>query len=323
MKKIKYLLLTLALCVGCCEDESDGTAQSGDEVQKGSAVEFAVELASATDASVTALDADTPVVFKQSLDVADYIGVTALSGGEVSELNTKYFCNGDGTTIATVMSKSICYPLDGSISAVAYSPYDADFTYESGLTLNIADQTDLEVIDLLYSNVAADLTDSGEAVDLTFSHLLTAIIFKIEAGEGVEESELADVTFTIEGLNTEAIVTFGEEPSYTLSKKVNIVMNTTDTPGYAKALVFPEYITNSTVYLSVTYAGGEVRDGLKLLLGGGNSQLVGSTVRGNTLTISRDGVTFSANADDSGNTIIDWNEVDADENENDTAYEIE
>ncbi|MFI3305580.1 MAG: fimbrillin family protein [Rikenellaceae bacterium] len=322
MKKIKYLLLTLALCVGCSEDESDGVAQ-GDETQKGSAVEFAVGLASATDASVTALDADTPELFKQSLNVADYIGITSLSGGAVSELNTKYFCNGDGSTIATVVSRSICYPLDGTISAIAYSPYDADFSYESGLSLNIADQTDLEAIDLLYSNVATDLAETEEAVDLTFNHLLTAIIFKIEAGDGVDESELESVTFTIEGLNTEAAITFGEEPNYTLSKRVDIVMNTTDTPGYAKALVFPEYITNPTVYLSVVYSGGEVRDGLKLLLGGGSSQLVSSTIRGNTLTISRDGVTFSADANDSGNTIIDWNEVEADVNENDTAYEIE
>ncbi|MFR9581474.1 MAG: fimbrillin family protein [Rikenellaceae bacterium] len=330
MKNITYLLLTLALCAGCSDSENENeneNASSNSEasVEKGSAVVFNVDYGATSDASVTSLGVELSPVFKSTLEISDYVGISAINaGGEVSDLNTKYFCNGDGTTVATVISNSICYPKSGTINAVAYTPYDLDYSYEGGLTLSIADQSDLEAIDFACSDLAKDLSDNGESVNMTLNHLLTAILFKVEAGDGIEPESLDYVTFTIEGLNTQANITFGEEVNYTFSKMSNIVMNTTDTPGYAKALVFPEYITNSTVYLRIKYDGGEIYSGLKQLLGGGNSQLASATIRSCTATINRDGVTFTADAKDGadGNTIIDWSEGEVADDENGSAYEF-
>lgn len=104
---------------------------------------------------------------KNKYSNGDAIGIRALQNGAVyaSYKNVKY-TTADGSSYKALAGINI--PENGSIDLVAYYPYaeNADGT----VTMNVADQSDLEKIDLLYSNNAKGISRANAEVNLTFEH---------------------------------------------------------------------------------------------------------------------------------------------------------
>lgn len=137
----------------------------------------------------------------------DAIGVymktagSALSVGDIlnSANNIKYTTPGSGAF--TAAATGIEFPADGrNVDFIAYYPYKAsiaDFTYP----INVSDQSDLTLIDLLYSDNAANTNKNNPDVALNFKHKLSQLILNVSAGGGV--STLTGLSLSVSGLTTD------------------------------------------------------------------------------------------------------------------------
>lgn len=112
-----------------------------------------------------------------------YMKAAGTDLGEASELNVRYTTPGDGVFKAA--AQGIELPADGSkVDFVAYYPQQTtitDFKYP----INIADQSSLPNIDLLYSNNAVDADKNSTIVQMNFKHMLSQLILNITAGDGI------------------------------------------------------------------------------------------------------------------------------------------
>lgn len=112
-----------------------------------------------------------------------YMKAAGADLGTASDLNVRYTTTGDG--IFTAATQGIELPADGSkVDFVAYYPQQAtinDFKYP----INVADQTSLPNIDLLYSNNAVNADKNNAVVQMNFKHMLSQLILNVTPGDGV------------------------------------------------------------------------------------------------------------------------------------------
>ena len=108
---------------------------------------------------------------------------------------------GDGAFAVVTASEAIQFPANGdALDFIAYYPYKATITNYI-YPVDVANQSNLELIDLLYSDNATG-NKTTPAVMLQFQHKLSKLIMNITAGTGV--TTLAGLTASINNLNTQA-----------------------------------------------------------------------------------------------------------------------
>ena len=108
---------------------------------------------------------------------------------------------GDGAFTVVTASEAIQFPANGdALDFIAYYPYKATITNYT-YPVDVANQSNLELIDLLYSDNATG-NKTTPAVMLQFQHKLSKLIMNITAGTGV--TTLAGLTASINNLNTQA-----------------------------------------------------------------------------------------------------------------------
>jgi len=139
---------------------------------------------------------------------SDAIGIYAIEAGKSladeniyeGKANIRYTTPGNGIFTAGKPSEAIKFPKDGSaLDFISYYPQGEvkGYTY----AVDVADQSNLEQIDLLYSNNAKGATKNEGTVALEFIHQLAQLTFNVTKGDGVESLE--GLTVGIKGLVTE------------------------------------------------------------------------------------------------------------------------
>lgn len=133
-------------------------------------------------------------------------GGTTVAEGATNKLYTT-----TSTGVAATFSSftPIYYPVDATqkVDFIAYHPHAAvtDYLYN----VNVVTQTSQSAIDLMRAfddNIGSgyDKTNGTNYINLVFDHKLTKVIFNATPDDGLQQSDLANMTVTIKGLNTEA-----------------------------------------------------------------------------------------------------------------------
>ena len=141
----------------------------------------------------------------------DAIGIYALNTGNPlaaaniydNNENVKHVTTiGNGVFTAAVPAETIQFPANGDdLDFIAYYPYKTTITNYI-YPIDVAAQSNLENIDLLYSNNAVQKDNSSPVVTLNFKHLLSKLVLNIETGAGI--SSLSGLIVSVNDLNTKA-----------------------------------------------------------------------------------------------------------------------
>ncbi|WP_018625858.1 fimbrillin family protein [Niabella aurantiaca] len=136
-------------------------------------------------------------------DTNDSIGVfmNAAPGGANLAANKRYTTTGDGNFTAQG-GNALSYPEDGSsVNFSAYYPYQPALA-GSIYKINLANQSNPQVIDLMYSSNATNFSKASTAnPSLNFEHQLARVTLTVQSGNGAALDGL-DAVF--QSLNTQA-----------------------------------------------------------------------------------------------------------------------
>lgn len=144
----------------------------------------------------------------------DEIGVYAVKAGESisqdnynEDLYNLFYTTEKGDGNFTRMLFPI--KLDGKnpVDIIAYYPYNNSIGSNPVYLVDVADQSNPEAIDLLYSNNVKNIKDNGTE-NLVFAHKMSQFFFRIQKGEGVE---------TLEGLSVKSFSGLVSEGSMDLN----------------------------------------------------------------------------------------------------------
>lgn len=126
-------------------------------------------------------------------------GASLTTGSIVDNANNiKHTTPGDG--VFSAATTGIKFPTSGSVDFIAYYPYQTSITGYA-YPINVADQSDLAKIDLLYSNNAKNASKTSPTVALDFKHKLSQLVLNITAGDGI--SSLSGLSLSVSGLITD------------------------------------------------------------------------------------------------------------------------
>jgi len=205
MKKIT-LLASLALSVGlmtsCSVDDAMNSTTGNDNV----AVQLDGNIGVTTRAAGTAWTANDKIgVFmvgvNKTLESSNILANAA---------NVAYVTSaGDGKFSPVEAASTIYYPVEGSVDFYAYYPYSANVS-ELKYPIDVTDQNNQEALDLMYAT-AKNLNKKTPKAELQFEHQLCNVVFDVQPGEGLTESDLENMTITIEADNSKAsfVLTYG------------------------------------------------------------------------------------------------------------------
>lgn len=150
--------------------------------------------------------------------------------------NIKYNVSSSGTMLPA--GKQLYYPPGGrQVDFIAYYPYQETVTNHI-YKVDVSDQSDLEAIDLLYSDNAKEMSSATPTASLGFTHRLSRLVMNITAGDGVPESALTNIQLRITGMNTTADFSLSDGLIYNTGgiKDFNV---TADMSRTAKAIIIP------------------------------------------------------------------------------------
>ena len=179
MKKYFFLATVVIASLSACNEE-----EINNQVDNQQAVHFTTAIANkaATRAAGTQWTA------------GDKIGIRMFDAASATVNNydnVPYTIDAAG--IITPADADMYYPLDGSnVGFLAYYPYKQGIT--DTYSLNIADQSTPEAIDLLHAKTTVDYNKRSTAVPLTFRHKLSKFVIKTQKGAGI--TSLAGMTVT-------------------------------------------------------------------------------------------------------------------------------
>lgn len=196
--KTRFLLFIstlIALSFGSCSDDNDNNKKDKEPILFNSYIE-------ASDKNISSQ------AFDSNWDKGDAIGIfmkrgTGLDGIIDNAENKKHVTTGTNYFCpAKVNTDAIYLPADGkSVDFIAYYPYKPTSAIKGNLyKIDVSIQTSQKAIDLLYSNVANEITSSNDIV-LNFKHQLTKFVFFIKNNN---IPDLRGLTTTLEGFNTKA-----------------------------------------------------------------------------------------------------------------------
>jgi hypothetical protein len=211
--------------------------------------------------------ATTSRATNSSWDNGDAIGISMVSNQTTNIVNNvanrPYTANTAGSFAPSSTADAIYLPDNGSkVDFIAYYPYLSTLTNLGSCSLNVGgnQQDKLPTLDLLYATTAStapagyDNTGTGQ-VAFTFRHQLTKLTMNVEAGDGVTASDLAGLTVTVKGLNTQSSFNLASGSLGAVSAITNITPHMTGSKY--EAIILPQTIAANTVTVDfVTAAFG-------------------------------------------------------------------
>lgn len=185
----------------------------------------------------------------------DRIGVYMLKSGETLAQGSllgegAYVTNaGDGNFVSAT-NTPLEYPEDGSaVDFIAYYPYQEDVVSPYIYNINVADQTDPEKIDLLYSENLTGRDLSSPTGNLQFYHQLSTLVLKLK-GEN-----LTGVQVEISGLPTKATFALADGTlTVDEASTADIIMYTNADAAEVSAMLIPQML-DGALSLRMTLGG--------------------------------------------------------------------
>ena len=188
----------------------------------------------------------------------DMIGVFALKGGAQDYSNMSYTTSdGSGSFLPSAEDQTIMLPYDGSnYTITAYYPYTESLK-DGSYAINVSSQGDQEAIDLLVAAPVSGVNKMSPVAALDFYHKLVKIVITMKPGNGITADQLAGMTVTISGQQTEGtcdIINNGDVvPSGETS---DITLETSPDGTTSEAILLPATTTDGMVLtFSITGAG--------------------------------------------------------------------
>lgn len=157
--------------------------------------------------------------------------------------NKKYLADALGNLTAAAADQAISYPEGANADFIAYYPY-TEAVDGTLIAINVADQSNPAALDLLYSNNAANISASTSAVNLGFTHKLSALTFAVKSDATV--SSTTGLTVALSGIVTEATfdLATGNVIVPATPTTGNIQMNVNAAGTQATAIVVPATVSN-------------------------------------------------------------------------------
>ncbi len=233
MKKILYLIGAMLAMASCNQEMEDGfTTLDG-------AVSFT------TSNSITRAATE-----KESWSGGESVGIYSKSSDIIDE-NIQYTAVAGNPVIFTTTADPICYTsLDGTLSFVAYYPYNEDNTGQS-IVIDLAESQD----DILVSDVV-EAVQSATSVDFTFSHILSMV--SIEISEGIYITDLSDLRIFIADSYTSATYDlYASEPALNVDTshkghiEMSIEVNGDQATATAFVMPYSSYDSDVIFYIEV------------------------------------------------------------------------
>lgn len=156
--------------------------------------------------------------------------------------NAKYITTGSSSFVPFKEADKLYYPFDKSnVDFISYYPYTASL---NGLNyeVDVADQSDLSAIDLLYSNNVTGINYSSENINLNFAHQLSKVVLKITTN--YTDKYLNNLSAKITNVNTKASFTLVDGTITASTHPTDVVFNLNSEKTFAQAIVLPD--TNFT-----------------------------------------------------------------------------
>lgn len=163
----------------------------------------------------------------------------ALTDEHISEgvSNTAYTTTtGDGKFTPAQGAETIYFPIDGTVDFYAYYPQQTVNAYQ--LSLNVADQTNQEAIDLMYAT-ATGKDKTQPSVMLNFAHQLSNLVLDVQPGEGLTTADLANLTVTVKGQNTTATYNLADGTFANAASAADVEMKTVSAGSRYEAILLP------------------------------------------------------------------------------------
>ncbi|MGN0217605.1 MAG: fimbrillin family protein [Bacteroidaceae bacterium] len=143
---------------------------------------------------------------------------------------------GDGRFAPAQGAGTIYFPINGAVDFYAYYPQQAFAGYQ--LSLNVADQTDQEAIDLMYATAPnKDKTQPG--VMLGFAHQLSNLVLDVQPGDGLTAADLSALTVTVKGQHTTATYNLADGTIANAASPADVAMKAVTAGSRYEAILLP------------------------------------------------------------------------------------
>lgn len=182
--------------------------------------------------------------------------------------NIPYTTTSTGAAATFSSSIPIYYPVDATqkVDFIAYHPYSASVSSYI-YPVNVANQSNQSAIDLMRafddnSTNGYNKTHGTNYINLVFDHKLTKVIINTtpDTNNGLTQADLANMTVTIKGLNTQAGYNIDTDVLGTPNTVAPIATKTTAAGMLYEAIVVPQSFTAGvvTVEFALNNAKNEV-----------------------------------------------------------------
>lgn len=173
--------------------------------------------------------------------------------------NNKYLVSANGALSSATEMDKLYYPKSGTVDFIAYYPFDNVENYS--VDIDVSNQTRPEEIDFLYSNNVTGVAATNETQSLQFNHLMSKLIFNVNAGTGVDAGALEGLTVKVYNAVTngtvslvDGTVTPGEEKNDITTRSVSSSSSTTTTTESSvqtEAIVVPQECNDLLIAVSL------------------------------------------------------------------------
>ena len=248
----KYLTLavsTALLLAGCDEKWDNAPKQLGQEIR------LNAEIQAMTKVSETAFDeADRIGVFVTEYD-GDFATELAVSGNYADNRLFTY----TGNVLTT--EEGLYYPVINNVDIYGYHPYCETVESVTAFPFRVAtdqrEETALKGSDFVWAK-RANVAANSSVVDLGFSHLLSTVEVRVDAGNGI--SSLEGMTVTLRNVACEGTIDLrtGQTAVSDAVQRVDVQMRQTDVAGswqQFRAIVFPQAISGGSYLVEISLDG--------------------------------------------------------------------
>lgn len=241
----------------------------------------------------TLLATTAPTAASTSWTLGDQIGIFMVDQGttNVTENNSNKAYRYDGTQFSAITGQEIYYPVsDAKVDFISYYPYSSTASLTNDFTVDVSNQSDLSQVDILYAQATNGTTGfsklTGTKVPLVFDHVLSKIVIKPVAGEGLEanSSLWENKTVTIKGMQSTASLDLSTGRLADYADPTDIVPFT-NTSSY-EAIVLPARFSTARAVQFTFEIGGDTY----VWYSQANEQFEAGKVYTYTITVNKTGL---------------------------------
>lgn len=191
----------------------------------------------------------------------DQIGVFMVNHNTVTIVeganNRQYNFSGQ---FAAITGQEIYYPVsDDKVNFISYYPYKPTANLSTNLPVDIADQSDLSKIDYLWAKstngTAGFSKTTGSKVPLNFEHVMSKIIIKPVAGNGLANatSDWINMSLKIKGMETKTSLDLSTGTLSSSSSILDITPFTKAAGSSYEAIIIPKtYAAAAAISMTFT-----------------------------------------------------------------------